>query len=67
MAVSGFVLDMPLLFDDFVTVALREVLESDREEPKKPVGRRSDGSWVDFRLVYSRYTVRGGAAPRYWR
>src|ERR1035441_4895058 len=28
VAVSGFLLDMPRLFEDFVTVALREVLES---------------------------------------
>lgn len=28
VAVNGFVLDMPLLFEDFVTVALREALES---------------------------------------
>ena len=28
MAVNGFLLDMPRLFEDFVTVALREALES---------------------------------------
>lgn len=27
VAVNGFLIDMPLLFEDFVTIALREALE----------------------------------------
>jgi hypothetical protein len=38
-AVNGFLLEMPQLFEDFVTVALREALESSFGGPVVPQAR----------------------------
>jgi 5-methylcytosine-specific restriction enzyme subunit McrC len=51
VAVNGFLLDMPQLFEDFVTVALREALESS-------YGGRVAAQWRDYLDVASRVVLR---------